>query len=40
MKRHRNSEMNLDSQVTGQTLSDVWGLDNHRDMNQQPLIRP
>ena len=36
----RNSEMNLASQVTGQTLFDVWGLENPRDMPPQPLVRP
>ena len=30
-KRRRNSEMNLASQVTGQTLFYVWGLENHCD---------
>ena len=39
-KRCRNSEMNLASQVTGQTLFDVWGLGNHGDMHPQPLVRP
>ena len=38
-KRHRNSEMNLASQVTGQTLFDVWGLGNPRDTPQLPLVR-
>ena len=36
----RNSEMNLASQVTGQTLFDVWGLENPRDMPPQPKVRP
>ena len=31
--------MNLASQVTGQILFDVWGLDNPRDTPLQPLIR-
>ena len=39
-KRCRNSEMNLYSQVTGQTLFNVWGLDNSLDTPPQPLIRP
>ena len=32
--------MNLASQVTGQTLFDVWDLENPRDMPPQLLIRP
>ena len=39
-KRCRNSEMNLASQVTGQTLFDVWGLENPRDTPPQHLVRP
>ena len=39
-KRRRKSEMNLASQVTGQTLFDVWGLENPRDTPPQPLVRP
>ena len=39
-KHLRNSEINFYSQVTGQTLFDVWGLENPRDMPPQPLVRP
>ena len=39
MKCHRNSEMKSASQVTGQTLFDVWGLENPRDTPPQPLVR-
>ena len=38
-KRRRNSEMNLSSQVTGQTLFDVWVLENPRDTPPQTLVR-
>ena len=39
-KRLRNSEINLSYRVTGQTLFDVWGLDNPRDTPPQPIVRP
>ena len=39
-KRCRNSEINLASQVTGQTLFGVWGSDNPRCAPPQPLVRP
>ena len=39
-KRLRNSEMTFASQFTGQTLFDVWGLDNTCDTPTQPLERP
>ena len=39
-KRCRNSEMDLSSQVTGQTLFDVWVLENPLDTPPQHLIRP
>ena len=32
--------MNLASQVTGQTLVDVWGLEHPRDTPPQPLVGP
>ena len=31
--------MSLASQVTGQTLFDIWGLENTRDTPPQPLVR-
>ena len=32
--------MNLASQVTGQNLFDIWGLENTCDTPPQPLVRP
>ena len=39
MKRCRNTEIDLASQVTGQTLFDVWGLENPCDTPPQLLVR-